>query len=274
MAEEQGRTITTCGYATNVLDMGSGKTIVLLHGSGPGVSAWANWRGVAPSLAENFRVIMPDLVGFGYTDEPPEFDFHFMDSWVQQLQALLPQLVDEPVTLVGNSFGGAVALAYTLAQPQNVERLVLMGSIGTELALSEGLDQVWGYTPSIDNMRAILDVMAWDRDLVTNELAELRYKASIRGGVQRRFARLFPAPRQRWLDAAAQTDEALNAIKHPTLLLHGRDDQVIPLSSSQRLHRLIPNSQLHSFGQCGHWTQIEQAQRFTRLVSQFARGDL
>ena len=274
MSEEQGRSLPTCGYTTNVLDMGTGKTIVLLHGSGPGVSAWANWRGVAPSLASDFRVIMPDLVGFGYTDEPPGFHFQFMDSWVQQLQALLPQLTTEPVILVGNSFGGAVALAYTIANPDKVERLVLMGSIGTNVTLSEGLDQAWGYTPSIDNMRAILDVMAWNRHLVTDELAELRYKASVRTGVQRRFECLFPAPRQRWLDAAAQTDEALGTIQHPTLLLHGRDDRVIPLSASQRLHRLIPNSQLHSFGQCGHWTQIEQAQRFIKLVSQFARGDL
>ncbi len=274
MSEEVGQAVPTCGYHTNVIEMGSGAPLVLLHGSGPGVSAWANWRGVAPTFAEHFRVLMPDLVGFGYTDEPADYEFTFMDSWVSQIEALLAATVDEPVTLVGNSFGGAVALAFTIAHPKRVKRLVLMGSVGTQGTLSDGLDQVWGYTPSLENMRGVLDVMAWNRDLVTDDLAQMRYQASLREGVQERFARLFPEPRQRWLDAIARPDESIAAIQQPTLLLHGRDDRVIPLAFSERLHQLIPNSQLHSFGQCGHWTQIEQAQRFIALVTHFAQEAL
>lgn len=274
MSEEIGKEIETCGYPTNYHDLGAGEAMVLLHGSGPGVSAWANWRGVAPLLARDFRILMPDLVGFGYTREPDDFQYSFMTSWVQQIDAFVSATATNPVTLVGNSFGGGCALAYTLAHPDKVKRLVLMGSVGVAGGLSPGLDQVWGYTPSLQAMRGILDVMAWDRQLVTDELAELRYRASLRTGVQDRFERLFPAPRQRWLDAIAQPDQALASIEQPTLILHGRDDRVIPLEFSQRLHELIPNSQMHSFGHCGHWTQIEKAPQFVRLLTQFARDEL
>ena len=274
MSEEIGNRIQTGSFHTNYHDMGEGDPLVLLHGSGPGVSAWANWRGVAPRFAENFRVIAPDLVGFGYTDEPADFRFSFMDSWIDQIEALLEGLDLKEITLVGNSFGGAVALAYTIAHPERVKRLVLMGSVGTTGVMTEGLDQVWGYEPSLEAMRGVLDVMAYNRELVTDDLAQLRYQASIREGVQARFSRLFPAPRQRWVDAIAQPNHKVQGIQQPTLLLHGRDDRVIDLEMSLQLHQLITNSQLHSFGRCGHWTQIEQADRFVRLVSDFARGDL
>jgi 2-hydroxymuconate-semialdehyde hydrolase len=271
---EIGQSILTSGYETNYHDMGEGQPLILLHGSGPGVSGWANWRGVLPALSQRFRVLAPDLVGFGYTAEPDDFQYRFMDSWVEQISAFIEALQLDKVCLVGNSFGGAVALAVTIARPDLVDRLVLMGAVGVPGVMTKELDQIWGYTPSFEAMKNMLDVMAFNRAIVTDDLAELRYQASLREGVQTRYERLFPAPRQRWLDAAAQDYSAISAIKAPTLLLHGRDDRVIPLEMSLRMHQLIANSQLHVFGNCGHWTQIEQADRFIRLVSDFALGDL
>ncbi len=271
---EIGQSILTSGYETNYHDMGEGQPLILLHGSGPGVSGWANWRGVLPALSQRFRVLAPDLVGFGYTAEPDDFQYRFMDSWVEQISAFIEALQLDKVCIVGNSFGGAVALAVSIVRPDLVDRLVLMGAVGVPGVMTKELDQIWGYTPSFDAMKNMLDVMAFNRAIVTDDLAELRYQASLREGVQTRYERLFPAPRQRWLDAAAQDYSAISAIKAPTLLLHGRDDRVIPLEMSLRMHQLIANSQLHVFGNCGHWTQIEQADRFIRLVSDFALGDL
>jgi len=118
-------------------------------------------------------------------------------------------------------------------------------------------------------MRRIMDVFAWDRGLVNDELAQLRYEASIRPGFQESFSAMFPAPRQRWVEAMASPEEAIRALPHETLIVHGREDQVIPLDTSLRLSQLIPNSQLHVFGHCGHWTQIEHNRRFVRLVADF-----
>ena len=147
--------------------------------------------------------------------------------------------------------------------------MVLMGAAGTRFDLTEGLNAVWGYTPSIENMRNLLDIFSFDRSRVSDELARLRYEASIQPGVQESFSSMFPAPRQRWVDALASAEADIKTLSNETLIVHGREDQVIPLSSSLRLAELIEHAQLHVFGQCGHWTQIEHTDRFNRLLINF-----
>ncbi|WP_298623502.1 alpha/beta fold hydrolase [uncultured Zoogloea sp.] len=265
---EIGTRVRTGGFETNVHDVGSGASVLLIHGSGPGVSAWANWRLVIPALAKDRRVIAPDMVGFGYTDRPAGIQYG-MDTWVQQALDLLDALGLEQVDLVGNSFGGALAMALAIRAPQRVRRLVLMGSVGVPFEITEGLDAVWGYQPSFEAMRGIMDYFAWSRELVSDELAELRYQASIRPGFQESFAAMFPAPRQRWVDAMTSREADIRALPHETLIIHGREDKVIPLSNSLTLAEWIANAQLHVFGHCGHWTQIEHNARFNRLVGDF-----
>jgi len=265
---EIGQRIVAAGIETNYHDTGRGHPLLMIHGSGPGVSAWANWRLVMPVLAEKARVIAPDMAGFGFSARPENYVYS-MDNWVRQAVGLLDALDIEKADLVGNSFGGALALALTIRHPERVRRLVLMGSVGVPFPITEGLDAVWGYTPSFENMRRIMDYFAWDRSLVNDELARLRYEASIRPGFQESFAAMFPAPRQRWVDAMTSADADIRAIQHETLIIHGRDDQVIPLDTSLQLHQRISRSQLHVCGRCGHWTQIEHAGRFARLVGDF-----
>ena len=269
---EIGKRVQTGAFQSNVHDQGSGPPVMLLHGSGPGVSAWANWRLLLPVLAQGRRVVAPDLLGFGYTDRPadPANNAHYrMEAWVQQAVDLLDSLGIAQTDLVGNSFGGALALALAIAHPQRVRRLVLMGSVGVPFDITPGLEAAWGYTPSLDNMRKLLDVFAFDRTRVTDELAQLRYQASIQPGFQESFGAMFPAPRQRWVDAMVSAETDIKALPHHTLVVHGREDAVIPLSTSLALANKIERSQLHVFGQCGHWTQIEHAARFALLVENF-----
>jgi len=265
---EIANSIRTGAFHTNVHDLGEGAPVLFIHGSGPGVSAWANWRLVLPVLAQTRRVIAPDMAGFGFTERVPGAAYT-MDAWVQQVLDLLDALDIERADVVGNSFGGALALALAIRAPHRVRRLVLMGSVGVPFAITPGLDAVWGYTPSFANMRRIMDVFAFDRALVTDELAQLRYEASMRPGFQETFGAMFPAPRQRRVDAMASPEAAIRALPHETLLIHGREDQVIPLATSLTLSQWIPRSQLHVFGRCGHWTQIEHSARFARLVGDF-----
>lgn len=265
---EVANSIVAAGLRTNYHDVGSGDPVLLIHGSGPGVSAWANWRLVMPALAVRARVIAPDMAGFGYSERPEGFAYG-MDAWVRQAVGLLDALKIERADLVGNSFGGGLALALAIRHPERVRRLVLMGSVGVPFQLTPGLDAVWGYTPSFENMRAIMDYFAWDRALVNDELAQLRYEASIRPGFQESFAAMFPAPRQRWVDALASNEQDIRRIGHETLVVHGREDRVIPLANAYTLTDWIPRAQLHVYGRCGHWTQIEHAARFARLVGDF-----
>ncbi|WP_029010045.1 alpha/beta fold hydrolase [Azospirillum halopraeferens] len=265
---EIGTTVTAAGIATNLHEAGGGPPVLLIHGSGPGVSAWANWRLTIPHLAQRFRVVAPDMVGFGFTERPAGVAYG-LDTWVGHALGVLDALGLDRADVVGNSFGGALALALTIRHPERVRRLVLMGSVGVPFPITPGLDAVWGYEPSREAMRGLLDLFAHDRSLVSDELAEMRYRASIRPGFQESFAAMFPAPRQRWVDAMASAEADIRAIAQPTLIVHGREDRVIPPANARRLFELIPDAQLHMFGRCGHWTQIEHAARFNALVSAF-----
>jgi len=265
---EIGKSILANGIQTNYHEHGQGEPVLLIHGSGPGVTGWANWRLTIPALAEKFRVIAPDIVGFGYTERPVDVQYN-MDTWLNHILGFMDALGIEKAHVIGNSFGGGLALAMAIRVPHRVGRLVLMGSAGLPFTLTDGLDRVWGYTPSIDNMRGLLDLFAFDRNRVTDDLARMRYEASIRPGIQEAFAQMFPAPRQNGVNGLASNEVAIKALPHSTMIVHGREDKVIPLASSYELFSMIQNAQIHVFGQCGHWTQIEHAERFNKLISDF-----
>lgn len=256
------------GVDTHFHEDGTGDPVLLIHGSGPGVSAWANWRLVLPELAKQFHVLAPDIVGFGDTARPAGIEYD-VETWLAHLVGFLDALELPWVSIVGNSFGGALALHLATRHPERVAKLVLMGSVGVPFPITDGLDAVWGYEPSVPNMRRLLDIFAFDPALATDELAQLRYEASVQPGVQEAYAAMFPAPRQAGVDAMVVPEEAIRAITADTLIIHGRDDLVIPLANSEKLVQLIDRSQLHVFGRCGHWVQIEQTARFTRLVGDF-----
>jgi pimeloyl-ACP methyl ester carboxylesterase len=118
-------------------------------------------------------------------------------------------------------------------------------------------------------MRAVLDVFAYSRDLVNDELAEVRYRASMQPGFQESFSAMFPAPRQRWVEAQATPEDDIRAMPHRALIVHGREDQVIPVANSFKLAELLENGDLHVFSHCGHWSQIERSADFNRIVGDF-----
>ena len=269
VSPEIGKSIITDGYVTNYHDVGSGPAMLMLHGSGAGVSGWANWRGIMPQLSEHFRVIVPDMVGFGYTETPDDLEFRIFDTWISQMMSLLDQLGIEKTHLVGNSFGGGLSLHLAIRYPDRFDRIVLMGAGGVPMPLNDNLAELWQYKPSVENMKRVMDIMAYNRDLVTDELAELRYQATIRPGAQEACERVFPEPLPRHLDAQIVSDEQLASLPNETLIIHGRDDRVVPFANSMHMFNTIPNAQLHAFGKCGHWTQIEHADRFRELVVDF-----
>lgn len=269
---ELGLSLDLGGIETNFHDVGTGAPVLLIHGSGPGVTAWANWRLVIPELSGRFRVVAPDMAGFGYTRTPADWT-PGIDAWVGQAVALLDALKLERVALVGNSFGGSISLHLADRHPDRVSRIVLMGAVGVSFPITDGLEKVWGYEPSEAAMRELMRVFAYDQGLISSDLVQMRYRASIRDDVQERFARLFPAPRQRWLDALALPPERLARLNRPVLLVHGQQDQVIPFEASERLAALLPNARLHPVDRCGHWVQIEHTREFIDQVTAFLAAE-
>jgi pimeloyl-ACP methyl ester carboxylesterase len=269
--------VDVAGVSTALIDTGTkagaaAPPVLLLHGSGPGVTALANWRPIIPAVAASRRVLAVDQLGFGAT-ATGERRTYGRTAWTGHALALLDTLGIGTVDIIGNSMGGAVALSLAAARPQAVRRLVLMGSMGVAMALPEGLDTVWGYTPGMEQMRRVIGLFAHNRELVTDELVELRYRASVDPPVRDSWAAMFPAPRQRWVDDLALSGAELASITAPVLLVHGRDDRVVPWRrSSAQLVDLLPDARLHVLSGCGHWTMIERTADFLAVVQPFLAG--
>jgi len=260
-------TVQTGSYHTylNLSGEDQADAILFLHGSGPGVTGWSNWQFALPGLEEHFHCIAPDLAGFGATEHPkdsPGGMRAWMRLWVDQCLALLDTLKIEKAHLVGNSMGGAIALHLLMDAPDRFDKVVHMGPIGTPHKITPALDRLWGFYD---------DSFLADR---LDSIAQTRFEAAMNPDVQRSFKAMFPAPRQTAIDDLVVSELALRHMHHPTLLVHGRDDHIVPMETSLYLLAHLPNAQLHVFGQCGHWIQVEKAKNFNQLLAQFFSGQI
>jgi len=268
------RHLDVAGVSTAVIDTGTPEgavapPLLLLHGSGPGVTGTANWRPVIPALSADRRVIAPDQLGFGET-ATGQARTYGRAAWTAHALGVMDILGIETFDVIGNSMGGAIALSIAAARPQTLRRIVLMGSMGVAMALPAGLNSVWGYTPGVEQMRQTIGLFAYNRALITDQLVEMRYQASLDPPVRDSWDAMFPEPRQRWVDDLALSGAELTAVTAPVLLVHGRDDRVVPWrESSAQLVDLLPNSQLHVISGCGHWTMIEKTAEFLSVVQPF-----
>ncbi|HLV76435.1 MAG TPA: alpha/beta hydrolase [Marinobacter sp.] len=269
MKEQDRKFVDAEGHKTAYFECGSGAPLLLLHGSGPGVSGWSNWSSVIEALSEQFRVIVPDIAGFGFTEfrEDAEYGIKF---WVDHLVAFMDAVGVDRASLVGNSFGGAVGIGLSLFYPERVHKLVLLGTPAGTFVQTPGLAGVWLYEPSIDNMRELMRMFPYDKSLVTDQLVQSRYEASARPGAQDALRKLLPKPNETGETLVKGFPEkALRNIKAPTLILHGREDRVVPLRCGLTLSENIADSDLYIFGQCGHWVQIEQRAKFLTILRSF-----
>ena len=145
-----------------------------------------------------------------------------------------------------------------------------MGTMGVAMALPPGLATIWSYRPGVEAMREVIGLFAYNRSLITDELVQMRYEASLNPPVRDSWAAMFPHPQQRWVDDLALSGAELNAVSQPVLLVHGRDDRVVPWrSSSAPMVDLLPDCRLHLIGGCGHWTMIEKTAEFLGVVEPF-----
>lgn len=263
--------ILTSLINTGAPQAGSGPPVLLLHGSGPGVTATANWRLIIPALAATRRVIAPDQLGFGGT-ATGESRTYGRQAWTEHALALLDTLGVPEIDVIGNSMGGAIALSLAAARPGTVRRIILMGSMGVAMPLPDGLDGVWRYQPSMEESRRVIGLFAYNPELITDDLVAMRYQASLAPKARASWEAMFPEPRQRWVDDLALAGAELAAIEQPVLLIHGRDDKVVPWGSSAALLELLPHSTMHIIGQCGHWTMIERTADFLSVVQPFLAG--
>ncbi|MQB46112.1 alpha/beta hydrolase [Rhizobium sp. ICMP 5592] len=265
----ESKTLTAFDHRTNYHDAGEGAPVVLLHGSGAGVSAWANWNKVFPVLAQGFRVVAPDIAGFGMTELKPDARYD-IKLWVAHFVAILDELGLERVSVVGNSFGGALGLATALSNPDRIDKLVLLGTPCGEFPMTDGLRAQLEFDGTIESMRRAVSYFPYDDSIITEELIQRRLEAATRAGALEAFRKLMPAPQGDDRPTVRGIPvKALKMLEHNALILHGRDDRVVPFDCAVEMHGALKNSQLHSFGCCGHWVQIEREAAFLKLVTDF-----
>jgi pimeloyl-ACP methyl ester carboxylesterase len=261
-------TIDAGGIQTSYLEAGAGDPVVMLHGSGPGVSAMANWQHNIGALSQRFRVLAPDIVGFGATTRPDDIVYS-LRTWTDHVWAFLDAHDIEKAAIVGNSLGGRIALQMATDRPDRITKMVLMGAPGVGMTLTDGLAALRAYQPSHDAMRDLLrNYFAVDPAMITDNLVATRYEASIADGAYEAYRAMFFDPRHTGSELGISAEE-VRAIATPALLVHGREDKVVPMQVSVTMLGLLPNADLHVFSACGHWTQIERADEFSALVADY-----
>jgi 4,5:9,10-diseco-3-hydroxy-5,9,17-trioxoandrosta-1(10),2-diene-4-oate hydrolase len=262
------------GESTRV---GAGLPLVMLHGGGPGASAWSNFGGCLERFAGQFRTLLVDQPGFGDSDKP-EIAGHFFTFSADALAGLLVELGIERVHLLGNSLGGGTAVRFALKYPERVGRLVLMGPGGLSLNLfapdpTEGVKRLYEFGappgPSKEKMEAFIRTMVADQALVTEELVEERYLSATAPGAAEAMASMGASFTQADTYEEGFLWREAYKLRHPVLLTWGREDRVNPLDGALAALKLIPKASLHVFPNCGHWAQIEAADEFFSVASGF-----
>ena len=171
------------------------------------------------------------MVGFGYSERPEGVNYS-LDTWADQTLGVMDALGIEKAHLIGNSFGGGIALRLATKHPDRVDKMVLMGSMGVPFELTEGLDNVWGFEGTLEHMKTVMGYFAYDQKLTSGDLAQARFEGATQPGFQEAFSSMFPAPRQRWVDSMTVDEKEIRSLPHRTLIVHGREDKVIPVSNS------------------------------------------
>ena len=258
-------------------DHGNGPALLFLHGSGPGVTGWRNFRGVLPAFAKQFRCLILEFPGFGVSDD---VGGHPMVDAQSSVAPFLDAIGVDRVDIVGNSMGGGVGINFAIHHADRVGKLVTIGGIGTNIfspGPSEGIRLLQEFTEDPTRQRLVdwLNSMVYNQKLVTDELIEERWKLATDPETLASARRMYgKATFAQMMSMMKMSDvpmpwSQMHKVTAPTLLTWGRDDRVSPLDMALLPMRTIPNAELHVFPNCGHWAMIEAKDAFESTVLSF-----
>jgi pimeloyl-ACP methyl ester carboxylesterase len=258
-------------------EAGEGPVLLLLHGSGPGVTGWRNFRGNLDVFAKHFRCLVLEFPGFGVSDD---FGGHPMLTAQEAVVSFADALALDTVDIIGNSMGGGVGIHFAIDHPDRIRRLITIGGIGRNIfspGPGEGIKLLQEFTEEPTRQRLIdwLNSMVYDPAMVTEELIEERWTLATDPETLASARRMYGKEVFRQYAKFAETSDIpaqwamMHKVKAPTLLTWGRDDRVSPLDMALIPMRTIPNAELHVFPNCGHWVMIEQKAAFESAALSF-----
>ena len=274
MGHKNDRYVDVQSIWTRYWDLGAGPPVLLLHGLGASAESW---EPVAGPLSRHFRVLIPDLIGFGFTDKP-DIDYT-LEAFVGFAGAFMQSLDIPQASLIGHSLGGAIALRIAIEHPQWVDRLAvanvagLVETPGTLIKLLRiPLIGELLLTPARSKTRQALKLYFHDQSLVTDDLVEFNYRLISQPGAKRAYLstiRNAVSTSDPDLDLKTLVADQLDQIGAPTLVLWGREDQIAPVDDAQVAVDGIPRAKLHIIPDAGHNPMVEQTERFTQAVLDF-----
>lgn len=252
---------TVFGQKIHYLEAGSGPPVILLHGLGGSTLAWQ--QNVGP-LAEKFHVYVPDQIGFGKSDKP--LVNYRIRTYVDFLDQFCKQLNIERASLIGNSMGGWIAVAFTAAFPDRVDKLVLEDAAGYSPPKDLDLRSLYGLNPTTRGGMKILAAKVFHNKVFLSD-----------GAIDQALAYRMAAGDGYTINSIIDSiirgedfiDETVKTIQRPTLIIWGREDGLTPLSDGQRFNKEIAGSKLVVIDQSGHVPNIEKALEFNTVVMKF-----
>ena len=247
-------------------EQGEGEVVIFLHGAGTGASGYSNFKGNYPAFAQaGYRCIVPDLLGYGLSSKP-DIEQYDLDFFIAGVKGLVDALGLKHITLLGNSLGGAVALGYALAHPQDVKRLILMAPGGVEdldtyLAMPGIANMFKVYQSGKTGAAAMRDVMTmqlFDPTLLTEDI--INERAPIAETQTQAARSILKVPNM---------TERLHELRCPVFGFWGVNDQFNPVSGTTKLVENCPQARIIVLNQCGHWVQVEHREMFNRACIDF-----
>ncbi|HFL7938228.1 alpha/beta fold hydrolase [Pseudomonas putida] len=256
------------GLRLHYLDEGSGPVVVWLHGSGPGASGYSNFKGNYPDfVAAGFRNLVIDLPGFGRSDKPDNVQYN-LDFFVNAVSGLLKALEVQRCTLLGNSLGGAIAIGLGLAEPQLLDKLILMAPGGVEeretyfkkIGIQRMVELFNAGPLDIDKMRQIMSLQLFDASQLPDSLLAERVAVA-----QYQPHCLFSTM------MVPNMTERLEELCVPILGFWGTNDNFNPVGGAMKVLDNAPDARFILLNRCGHWVQVEHRELFNRSCLEFLR---
>ncbi|MGC2303269.1 alpha/beta fold hydrolase [Candidatus Binatus sp.] len=250
----------------SALTGGSGFPILMLHGSGPGVSAWGNFRLVLEGLERSFRILAIDLIGFGESSRKPAKPYFDLDLWLRQARFALNLVGDGPVGIIGHSVSAVLALRLAASNPR-VTAVMTTGAMGGKFAANHDLELTWSVPRTRDDLREAMQSLIYNHSLITDELLDNRMKLLGSNGYAGYFGEMFAGNKQQYVDACVLDPSELGGLNCEVTLVHGRDDKPIPaMENSVSIGALIPKADVVLLGKCSHSPAVEHPGKFLDIA--------
>jgi 2-hydroxy-6-oxonona-2,4-dienedioate hydrolase len=268
------RIVATEEWKVEINEAGSGYPVILLHGTGAGATGWTNFAPNIIPLSQKYRVVAVTFPGWGKSDPVEPGKDAQRNTNARAVKYVMDELGIEKAAIVGNSMGGVALQQFLTDYPDRVSHFVTMGTSAPGYGmfvpggLTEGiriLTETYA-DPSPENFRRLVRIMVYDASFVTDELCRARSEAAL---ANPKHLENWLSPKRNGAHGGDAMIAALSTVAVPALLVHGRDDRVVPMENTMRLNAMMQNSRALIFNHCGHWAQIEHAAEFNAVLDNF-----